>query len=84
MREERPILSHTMLLVDFSLAFNTIIPQQLVNKLSPLAISIPMCNWLLDFLTNRLQSVRVGDTISLHRVPTRMCSESTAVYAADT
>uniref|UniRef100_A0A3B3RE35 Ig-like domain-containing protein n=1 Tax=Paramormyrops kingsleyae TaxID=1676925 RepID=A0A3B3RE35_9TELE len=53
-----------MLFVDFSSAFNTIIPQQLVSKLGPLGISTPMCNWLLDFLTARPQSVRVGNNIS--------------------
>ena len=53
-----------MLFLNFSSAFNTIIPQQLVNKLSPLGLSTPLCNWLLDFLTNRPQSVRVGQNNS--------------------
>ncbi|XP_048871844.1 fibroin heavy chain-like [Brienomyrus brachyistius] len=44
-----------MLFVDFSSAFNTIIPQQLVSKLYPLAISTPVCNWLLGYLTARPQ-----------------------------
>lgn len=35
------------------------------SKLSPLAISTPMCNWLLDFLTNRPQSMKVRNTISI-------------------
>ena len=58
-----------MLFVDYSSAFNTIIPQHLVDKLGPLGLSPPMCNWILDFLTDRPQSVRVGtntsNTISL-------------------
>ena len=51
-----------MLFVDFSSTFNTVIPQHLVNNLG--AISAPLCNWLLDFLTNRPQTVRVGQNSS--------------------
>lgn len=40
-----------MLFVDFSSAFNTIIPQHLVRKLRPLGLGTPLCNWLMDFLT---------------------------------
>ncbi len=42
-----------MLLIDFSSAFNTIIPQQLINKLSLLGLNTSLCNWILDFLTGR-------------------------------
>ncbi len=49
-----------MLFIDFSSAFNTIIPQQLVNKLNLLGLNYSLCNWILDFLTRRPQSVRVG------------------------
>ncbi len=42
-----------MLLIDFSSAFNTIIPQQLINKLSLLGLNNSLCNWILDFLTGR-------------------------------
>ncbi len=47
-----------MLFIDFSSAFITIIPQQLINKLNSL------CNRILDFLTGRPQSVRVGHNTS--------------------
>ena len=53
-----------MLFLDFSSAFNTIIPQQLADKLVPLGLGTPLCNWLLDFLTDRPQSVRVGNNNS--------------------
>ncbi|KAI3360698.1 hypothetical protein L3Q82_012843 [Scortum barcoo] len=53
-----------MLFLDFSSAFNTIIPQHLVGKLGLLGFSTPLCNWLLDFLTERPQSVRVGKNTS--------------------
>lgn len=53
-----------MLFIDFSSAFNTVIPQHLVEKLQTIGISTPLCNWLLDFLTNRPQTVRVGKNSS--------------------
>ena len=53
-----------MLFIDFSSAFNTVIPQHLVDKLSKIGISTSLCNWLLDFLTNRPQTVRVGNNSS--------------------
>ncbi|XP_041446828.1 uncharacterized protein LOC108714724 isoform X1 [Xenopus laevis] len=40
-----------MLFIDFSSAFNTIIPQHLSVKLSMLGLNISICNWILDFLT---------------------------------
>ncbi|KAI3359068.1 hypothetical protein L3Q82_002570 [Scortum barcoo] len=42
----------------------TIIPQHLVGKLLLLGFSTPLCNWLLDFPTERPQSVRVGKNTS--------------------
>ncbi|XP_062872149.1 regulator of complement activation group 2 gene 1 [Trichomycterus rosablanca] len=44
--------------------FNTVIPTKLVAKLSDLRISTPMCNLVLNFLTNRPQSVRLGSQVS--------------------
>ncbi len=49
-----------MLLIDFSSAFNTIIPQQLINKLNLLGLNNSLCNCILDFLTGIPQSVCVG------------------------
>uniref|UniRef100_A0A8C6LH71 Reverse transcriptase domain-containing protein n=1 Tax=Nothobranchius furzeri TaxID=105023 RepID=A0A8C6LH71_NOTFU len=53
-----------MLFIDFSSAFNTIIPQQLTQKLVQLGLNTSLCNWLLDFLTGRPQAVRVGRNTS--------------------
>ncbi len=53
-----------MLFIDFSSAFNTIIPQQLINKLNLLGLNNSLCNWILDFLTGIPQSVRVGHNTS--------------------
>ena len=50
-----------MLFIDFSSAFNTAIPSRLVTKLHDLGISPSLCNWTLDFLTNRPHSVRLGN-----------------------
>lgn len=53
-----------MLFIDFSSAFNTIIPQQLIHKLDHLGLNTSLCNWLLDFLIGRPQAVRVGSNTS--------------------
>ncbi|KAI3352293.1 hypothetical protein L3Q82_005272 [Scortum barcoo] len=53
-----------LLFVDFTSAFNTIIPQTLVQKLTTLGLSLTLCNWVLDFLTDRPQSVRIHDVSS--------------------
>ncbi len=53
-----------MLFIDFSSAFNTIIPQQLINKLNLLGLNNSLCNWILDFLTGRPQSFCVGHNTS--------------------
>ncbi|KAK3536802.1 hypothetical protein QTP86_025583, partial [Hemibagrus guttatus] len=39
-----------MLSTDFSSAFNTIIPQHLIEKLSLLGLNTSLCNWILDIL----------------------------------
>ncbi|KAF7691443.1 hypothetical protein HF521_011740, partial [Silurus meridionalis] len=53
-----------MLFIDFSSAFNTIIPQHPIEKLNLLGLNTSLCNWILDFLTGRPQSVRIGNSIS--------------------
>ncbi|KAK3518527.1 hypothetical protein QTP70_001496 [Hemibagrus guttatus] len=53
-----------MLFIDFTSTFNTIIPQHLIEKLSLLGLNTSLCNWILDFLTGRPQSVRIGNSFS--------------------
>ena len=53
-----------MLFVDYSSAFNTIVPAKLVPKLRGLGLKTPLCNWILDFLTSRPQVVRMGNHTS--------------------
>ena len=77
-----------MLFVDFSSAFNTIIPQQLAEKLHKLGLSTSLCNWILDFLTERPQTVRIGDrtsgTIILNTGAPQGCSGSPLMFTLTT
>ncbi len=50
--------------VDYSLAFNTIVPATLVAKLQTLGQNRSLCSWILDFLTGRSQVVRMGNNTS--------------------
>ncbi|KAK0148821.1 putative RNA-directed DNA polymerase from transposon BS [Merluccius polli] len=53
-----------MLFIDFSSACNTIIPMQLIGKLGLLGLNTSICNWILDFLTEKPQTVQIGNTSS--------------------
>uniref|UniRef100_A0A9J8BGG6 Reverse transcriptase domain-containing protein n=1 Tax=Cyprinus carpio carpio TaxID=630221 RepID=A0A9J8BGG6_CYPCA len=53
-----------ILFVDFSSALNIVIPSRLTTKLGDLDINTSLCNWIMDFLTNRPQHVRSGHTCS--------------------
>ncbi len=53
-----------MLFVDYSSAFNTIVPATLVAKLLNLGLNRSLCSWILDFLTGRSQVVRMGNNTS--------------------
>lgn len=53
-----------LLFIDYSSAFNTIIPDILINKLMDLQLRPSTCAWIKDFLTNRPQTVKFGSHIS--------------------
>ncbi len=53
-----------MLFVDYSSAFNTIVPATLVAKLQTLGLNRSLWSWILDFLTGRSQVVRMGNNTS--------------------
>ncbi|KAK1784212.1 hypothetical protein P4O66_003960 [Electrophorus voltai] len=53
-----------MLFIDFSSSFNTIVPQHLIGKLSLMGLNTSLCNWILDFLTGRPQSVQIRSSTS--------------------
>ncbi len=58
-----------MLFVDYSSAFNTIVPATLVAKLQTLGLNRSLCSWILDFLTGRCQVVRMGNNTSSPLTP---------------
>ena len=53
-----------MLFIDYSSAFNNIMPSMLINKLRTLGLNTSLYNWILDFLTGSPQVVRVGNNTS--------------------
>ncbi|KAI3354997.1 hypothetical protein L3Q82_004778 [Scortum barcoo] len=61
--------------------------QTLVQKLTTLGLSSTLCNWVLDFLTDRPQSVRIHDVSSSSitlstRLPPGLCAEPPPVHPA--
>uniref|UniRef100_A0AAY4BNL9 Reverse transcriptase domain-containing protein n=1 Tax=Denticeps clupeoides TaxID=299321 RepID=A0AAY4BNL9_9TELE len=74
-----------MLFVDFSSAFNTVIPSKLISKLRALDINTSLCNWIMDFLTSRPQHVRSGHirstTVTLNTGVPQGCVLSPFLYS---
>ncbi len=64
---DRPGTYVRILFVDFSSAFNTIIPDTLQNKLTQLSVPTSVCQWITSFLTDRQQLVRLGKLSSSTR-----------------
>ncbi|KAK3563034.1 hypothetical protein QTP86_014091, partial [Hemibagrus guttatus] len=56
-----------LLSVDFSSAFNTIIPTLLQTKLTQLSVPSSICQWITSFLTDRHQLVKLGKFTSYSR-----------------
>ncbi len=57
---DRPGNYVRILFVDFSSAFNTIIPNRVLPKLTPLSVPTSVCQWINSFLTDRQQLERLG------------------------
>ena len=53
-----------VLFIDYSSAFNTIVPSKLITKLRTLGLNTSLCNWILDFLMRCPQVVKVGNKTS--------------------
>ncbi len=53
-----------LLFIDYSSAFNTIVPIKLSSKLTNLGLNTSLCDWIQDFLTGRPQVVKVGQFTS--------------------
>ncbi len=56
-----------ILFVDFSSAFNTIIPNLLLPKLTQLSVLTSVCQWINSFLIDRQHLVRLGKYTSSTR-----------------
>ncbi|KAK1792162.1 hypothetical protein P4O66_012056, partial [Electrophorus voltai] len=74
-----------MLFVDYSSAFNTIIPSLLTTKLEDLGLHTSLCKWISNFLTDRPQSVQVGNyassTLTLSTGAPQGCVLSPLLYS---
>jgi hypothetical protein len=57
-----PNTSVRMLFLDYSSAFNTVLPTKLLAKLAGLGLPSSTCSWILNFLTER--PLRVGNRVS--------------------
>ncbi len=57
---DRPGTYVRILFVDFSSAFNTIIPDLPLPNLTQLSVPSSVCQWITSFLTDRQQLVRLG------------------------
>ncbi|KAK1803187.1 hypothetical protein P4O66_021707 [Electrophorus voltai] len=74
-----------MLFVDYSSAFNNIIPSLLTTKLGDLGLHTSLCDWISNFLTDRPQSVQVGNcassTLTLNTGAPQGCVLSPLLYS---
>ncbi len=77
-----------LLFVDYSSAFNTIVPIKLAVKLSDLGLNTSLCDWIQDFLTSRPQVVKMGqftsNSITLNVGAPQGCPESPALLSLHT
>ncbi len=84
---DRPGAYVRILFVDFSSAFNTIIPNLLLPKLTQLSVPTSVCQWINSFLTDRQQLVRLGKFSSSTRTIStgapRGCVLSPLLYTND-
>ena len=53
-----------MVFIDYSSAFNTMVPTKVITKLRTLGLNTSLCNCILDFLKGCPQVVRVGNNTS--------------------
>lgn len=76
-----------MLFVDYSSAFNTIIPDILTNKMPHSDLSTYIWSSIRDLFTNHFQVVRLGPHLSppSHSAwrATRLCSQPSAIYLSN-
>ncbi len=78
-----------LLFIDYSSAFNTIVPTKLAVKLSDLGLNTSLCDWIQDFLTCQTSSgesrpVHLQLHHPEHRSPTGLCPEPPALLSLHT
>ena len=56
-------ISVRLLFFDFSSAFNTIQPYLLINKMMKMKIPVYYCRWIMNYLSERCQYVRLDQGI---------------------
>ncbi len=64
---DRPGTYVRILFVDFSWAFNTIIPNRLLPKLTQLSVPTSVCQWITSFLTDRQHPAPIRSALELLR-----------------
>lgn len=68
-----------LLFVDVSSTVSKISPLNLIGKLNAPGLSTPLCNWILNFLKNRTQSLCIGSLTSSTSVecrsPPSLCAQ---------
>lgn len=81
---EQPDTYARMLFVVFSSAFDIVIPNKLVPKRTNLGLSNALGSWIMSFLTNRPQNVRMGnltsDTVTMNAGTPQECVLSPALF----
>ncbi len=74
-----------LLFIDYSSAFNTIVPIKLAVKLTVLGLNSSLCDWIQDFLTGRPQVVKIGlftsNSITLNIGAPQGCVLSPLLYS---
>ncbi len=77
-----------LLFIDYSSAFNTIVPIKLAFKLKDLGLNSSLCDWIQDFLTGRPQVVKVGqftsNSVTLNVGAPQGCVLSPLLYSTHT
>ena len=64
-----------MLFIEYSSVFNTVVPQKLCNRLISLRLRSSLCSWVLNFLTDRPKTVRIGNQTLGRRIISTACPQ---------
>ena len=74
-----------VLFIDYNSAFNTIIPSKLYIQLIDIGLCRQLCNWIYNFLSDREQTVIIGNLVSFRLVlytgAPQVCVVSALLYS---